>query len=333
MKIDIGLKAAIDSDVASASLKAVMQQNSTAGDIEAFAKKAGMDESSAKEFTNAIMAGALPAKDMIAQGITSAAGNLAAALAGAKTGSSLDSIKEAGGKDDYIAMSTAIARGKTASDKERLSHFDNEEEYITSEWKGYLGTGAVVLTAGGAFIAADRSVKHFTGKGIVDRGRSFRRFIGGEESINESSNNKNSKPNPDVGDKTVSKQHNNSPSINSRIHNSNIKTPRTQAWYKEIGKSFAKTKAGKILGAGAAMVGLSSVADAAEQEYLEFTADNATTMPPQNNTSELSSTDAAVVMGTAVVVNGATAMYGMEELKVGSQQLLLLVYNEFDEII
>jgi len=178
-------------------------------------------------------------------------------------------------------------------------------EDTTYAWKGYLGAGAAVLTAEGAFITADKTLKHFTGEGIIDRGRLFRRSVGSEETIDKSSNYKNSKPNADIGEKTVSK-HDKTPSINSRMHNSNIKIPETKTWYKEIGKSFAKTKAGKTLGIATGLVGFSSVAGAAESEYRSFGAEN-DTMPQKNVTSPLSAMDSAVIMGTATVGNVATS--------------------------
>ena len=67
------------------------------------------------------------------------------------------------------------------------------------------------------------------------------------------------------------------------------------------------------------MIGLTSLAGAAEEGYEGYMGDNHATTPPQAEGSSMSTTDAAVIMGTATVANGATAMYGAAELKATEQ--------------
>ena len=447
----------------------------TQASIIAHGKAAGLSDEDAKSLAKGIISGAIPASAILGQGITNAAANLAAALQGAKLQSSIASVKEAGGKDDYIGMSAAMARGKTAADKERLSHFDGDDEYVASERKkagaqatadktrfdldnnqeltdnvvnrtveaataGYFGkqkeakrqeaikqltevgalqtdssgkpltdengrlkatTGIAFsnafaslgaldmergkqfmvagtsmtmdrgrggeiriratstdttergeklsyegsgmlgdavgasLYAGASLLAADRAVKTFSPskRGIFERvwsktenagerltsGSSSKPF---DNSANKTTNGNhaqnNTHPNENIHNKTTS--HDKTPSLNDRLTgNYNTKTPETKSWYKEIGKSFAKTKAGKFLGGAAAVVGLSSLAGAAEEGYEGYMGDSHTTVPPQSAETSMSTTDAAVIMGTSAAINGATAMYGAAELKATQQ--------------
>ncbi len=462
-----GVTAAVASDVASAAIKSSMEQGSTAGDIEEFAKKMKMDPASAKEFAKQIMTGSMAAKELLAQGITGAAASLASATSAAKTSTGMASVEQAGGKDGYVALSTSMAKGKTAGDKERLSHFDSTEEYVESErkkagtqatadktrlaldnnqdltdnvvnktietatklyfgsdieaqrqkavkqltevgalqtdsngnpvmdengkykattgiafsnafaslgaldmergkqfmvagtsmtmdrgrggevrmqatsqdstkrgedasyaWKGYLGFGEAVLAAGGVVAGADRAVKTFSPskRGIIERvygdggkkGSAFNNAM--NKSGNPSDSQNNSYPNSDIGDKTVSKQHNNSPSINSRISNSTIKTPEAKSWYKEMGKSFMKSKAGKTVGVVGGLVGMSSFLGADEPQEGNYPSGDMGSQPSQPNIPPVMSTmDTAMIMGTATVANGVTAAFGVQELKAGQQ--------------
>jgi len=203
-----------------------------------------------------------------------------------------------------------------------LSHITTDadgNEKSAMELAGSFAGGALIVGATAHVIS-----EQLTDKGVWENvrgaGEKLRRFFSGEkETMEEPTNHHNNNNGNTAPNESTGHSHNKTPSLNDRLTaNYNTKTPEAKAWYKEIGKSFAKTKAGKILGAGAALIGLSSLAGAAEQEYSEFSGDNQTTMPPQNSTPELSPMDKGVIMGTATLGNGVTAMYGMQELKAGS---------------
>ncbi|HIP19302.1 MAG TPA: peptidoglycan endopeptidase, partial [Sulfurovum sp.] len=108
-----GMSKAVAADVAASGMKAAMQQGATSGDIEVFAKNMKMSPESAKEFTKAIMNGAASAKELIAQGITGAAGSLSATLSGAKTSSDIKEVQAHGGREKFIhnKESSAISKG------------------------------------------------------------------------------------------------------------------------------------------------------------------------------------------------------------------------------
>ncbi len=425
------------------------------------------------------------ASAILGQGITNAAASISEALQGAKLQSSIASVKEAGGKDGYIDMSVAMARGKTAAEKSMLESYPDEESYVAAQrregtrkgigdyvkniqavapeqientiktilnnprlsdeeresvknsliksnlidkegkinydpenyiramatYKAGSQTDDARVTIGGVTHSLDRDIianttristdasevhhtgdginyhnglsgnvkqamiekatganlahlgkdadgneasgaklvaeyvgaaliagatvngisKKYTGKGIIDNVKSATHKLRGnlDEALDNPDNHQNGNNANSTPNKTDKIVHNKTPSINDYLTgNYNKKSAQTKSWSKEIGKSFLKTKAGKLIGGAAAVVGLSSLAGAAEEGYEGYMGDNHTTVPPQSADTSMSTTDAAVILGTSAVVNGATAMYGAAELKAAQQTTGKLLAKE-----
>jgi len=95
-----------------------------------------------------------------------------------------------------------------------------------------------------------------TGSKLVEKGRELRRsLVGGEESVNERSNQKNNGGNDNSNPKGT---HDKSPSIHSLMTNSNIKTPQAQTFFRKMADKISHSKVGTKIGVGLAMIGLGS---------------------------------------------------------------------------
>ncbi|HFD14344.1 MAG TPA: hypothetical protein ENJ34_03480 [Epsilonproteobacteria bacterium] len=120
-------------------------------------------------------------------------------------------------------------------------------------------------------------------------------------------NNHNNNSGDTAPDKST-KHNNNSPS--NSLRNYTTQTPETKSWYKEMGKSFMKSKAGKTVGVVGGLVGMSSFLGADEPQEGEYPSGDMGSQPSQPNTPPAMSTmDTAMIMGTATVSNGITAAF------------------------
>jgi hypothetical protein len=115
-----GVDKAVATDVAEASMKAAMQQGATRGQIEELAKKAGMDNNLAKQFSSEIIKGSQEASELIKNGITDAGKELSFAMSASKTGSDIAMIDQAGGSDSFIERSKSLSTLKSENDNLNL---------------------------------------------------------------------------------------------------------------------------------------------------------------------------------------------------------------------
>ena len=122
------------------------------------------------------------------------------------------------------------------------------------------GEAVQVIAGLGVAAGADR----MTGGHVAKAGKKIygglRSAVAGDSVVETSNNTQNSstyqKDNGRNDNSNPKSTHNKTPSIQSRMTNSNIKTPESKAWYKKIADSFKKTKVGKSVGGVVAALGV-----------------------------------------------------------------------------
>jgi hypothetical protein len=119
---------------------------------------------------------------------------------------------------------------------------------------------AAVITGGvAAGLVANSLLKKTTKKGVLDHLRSTVSGKSVEQSGNNTSNGHHNNHTKESEHKFNNHSEPPSSSIHSRMTNSNIKTKESKSFFKRIGHSFMNTKKGKVLGAGFALIGATSL--------------------------------------------------------------------------